>query len=69
MKVMCNLEGKGFGGVAITIHSLRGRLATLLRIPVTLLSCFVVKSISWVLVTNCLNIGMFGGYCVIDFSV
>ncbi|OEU81919.1 MAG: hypothetical protein BA873_03250 [Desulfobulbaceae bacterium C00003063] len=51
MKVM-SLPRRGgiWRSVDTTIHSLRGRLATLLQIPVTSLSCFVVKFISWVLV-------------------
>jgi len=45
-------QGGIWRSVDTTIHSLRGRLATLLQISVTLLSCFVVKFISWVLKTN-----------------
>ena len=50
MKVMfAPRQGGIWRSVDTTIHSLRGRLATLLQIPITLLSCFVVKFISWVL--------------------
>ncbi len=41
-----SINNPGFSGIFLK------RLATLLRIPVTLLSCFVVKIISWVLVSK-----------------